>query len=173
METEPIIEKSCSFTGHRDIPSYLYNEIREAVKAEIKRLYSIGVRRFISGGALGFDTLCAEAVLSMKESLEGITLMLALPCKNHDARWSETEKIIFSDILIKADETVYVSEAYTKFCMFKRNRYMVDNSLYCISYCTRKSGGSYYTVKYAHSLSREVTEISGKPRQIGFFQQEY
>ncbi len=170
METEPAIEKSCSFTGHRDIPSCLYDEIRKAVKAEIKRLYSLGVRHFIAGGALGFDTICAEAVLDMKESLEGITLTLAVPCKNHDARWSETDKIIFSEILAKADETVYVSEAYTKFCMFKRNRYMVDNSLYCISFCTRKSGGSYYTVTYAHRLNREVTEISEKISRSGDFQ---
>ncbi len=169
METEPTIKKSCAFTGHRDIPFRSYNEIREAVINEIKRLYSLGVRRFIAGGALGFDTLCAEVVLSLKESLEGVTLTLALPCKRHDARWSEADKRAFSAILARADETVYVSEEYTRFCMFKRNRYMVDNALYCISYCTRKSGGSYYTAKYAHSLGREVTEISEKLAFGGIF----
>lgn len=162
METEPIIEKSCSFTGHRDIPPYLYGDIRKAVETEIKRLYLLGVRHFIAGGALGFDTICAEAVLSLKESLEEITLTLAIPCKNHDARWSEADRKVFSEILARADEKVYVSEEYTKFCMFKRNRYMVDRSLYCISFCTRKSGGSYYTVNYARKLCRELTEISEK-----------
>ncbi len=160
METEPTIEKSCSFTGHRDIPPYLYGDIRGAVTSEIKRLYSLGVRRFIAGGALGFDMLCAETVLSLKESLKGITLTLAIPCRNHDARWSEADRKVFSDILEKANEVVYVSEEYTKFCMFKRNRYMVDRSLYCISFCTKKSGGSYYTVNYARGLGREITEIS-------------
>lgn len=162
METEPTIEKSCSFTGHRDIPSYLYGDIREAVISEAKRLYALGVRRFIAGGALGFDTLCAEAVLSLKESLEEITLTLAIPCRNHDARWSEADRKKFSEILARADEAVYVSEEYTKFCMFKRNRYMVDRSLYCVSFCTKKSGGSYYTVNYARGLGREITEISEK-----------
>ena len=158
-------DKSCCFTGHRELPSYLYGAISEQVDAEIKRLYDLGVRRFIAGGALGFDTLCAERVLDAKKKLDGITLMLALPCREHDKRWSWQDKIRFSDILSKADDAVYVSEEYTRYCMFKRNRFMVDNSLYCVSYCTEKSGGTYYTVNYAKSLFRKITELSERVRQ--------
>lgn len=160
--TETDIEKSCCFTGHRDIPEHLHGDVFTEVCAEIKRLYDIGVRRFIAGGAIGFDMICAKAVLFLKEELDGITLTLALPCKNHDAKWAVSDKIDFFNVLVKADETVYVSEAYSRYCMFKRNRFMVDNSRYCISYCQRESGGSYYTVKYARSLSRETVEISGR-----------
>lgn len=155
-------KKSCFFTGHRDLPTHLYEPLSELLDAEIKRLYSLGVRRFIAGGALGFDMLCAERVLALKESLDGITLTLALPCRGHDERWSVADKITFFNLLVRADETVYVSEKYNRYCMFKRNRFMVDNSLYCISYCTRKSGGTYYTVNYAKSLFREITELSEK-----------
>ena len=162
METETRIEKSCCFTGHRDIPEYLYDDISYEVSREIKRLYPLGVRRFMVGGALGFDMLCAETVLALKEELDGISLTLALPCKGHEEKWSLSDKIDFFNLLVKADEAVYVSEKYTPYCMFKRNRYMVDNSLYCISYCTRKKGGTYYTVNYAKSHDRIITEISGR-----------
>lgn len=160
MEIDTSIRKSCCFTGHRDIPTCLRDRVFEEVKSEIKRLYTLGVRRFIAGGALGFDTICAEAVLEMKERFDGITLMLALPCKDQDAKWEQADRVIYSKILSKADEKVYVSESYTKYCMFKRNRFMVDNSLYCISFCTRKKGGSCYTVNYAGSLGRELIEIA-------------
>ena len=156
------IEKSCSFTGHRILPFGTYGRIYGAVTEEIKKLYSLGVRHFITGGALGFDMLCANAVLSLKKELTDVTLTLALPCIGHDARWQASDRAQMRDILNKADETVYVSEEYTKYCMFKRNRFMVDNSLYCISYCTKKTGGSYYTVNYAISRQREITEISEK-----------
>ena len=162
MDSYTDIEKCCSFTGHRILPSYLYGSIETAVSDEIKRLYSLGVRRFITGGALGFDMLCARSVLSLKGELSGITLTLALPCVGHDAKWSASDKKEFAEILKKADETVYVSEEYSRYCMFKRNRFMVDNSLYCVSYCTKKSGGSYYTVNYAVTKQREITEISEK-----------
>ena len=160
MDSFTDIEKCCSFTGHRILPSSLYGSIEAAVRSEIKRLYALGVRRFITGGALGFDMLCANAVLSLKKELNGITLTLALPCMGHDAKWSLSEKREFSEILNKADKTVYVSEEYSRYCMFKRNRFMVDSSLYCVSYCTKKMGGSYYTVNYAISRQRNITEIS-------------
>lgn len=159
METD--IEKSCCFTGHRDIPPQLYGEVTAAVGTEIRRLYRLGVRRFIAGGALGFDMICAEAVLSLRPTLPGITLTLALPCRGHDLRWSKDDRRRLSRLIEGADETVYVSETYSSYCMFKRNRFMVDESLYCISYCTRKKGGSYYTVNYARSRGRILTEVSG------------
>ena len=162
--TETDIKKSCCFTGHRDLPEHLCNDIFSEVCAEIRRHYTFGVRRFIAGGAIGFDMLCAEAVLSLKEELNGMTLTLALPCIGHDKKWSAHDKEAFFNILTKANETVYVSGEYTRYCMFKRNRFMVDSSLYCISYCTRKSGGTYYTVSYAANHGRRITELSEKLR---------
>lgn len=161
MFTETDIARSCCFTGHRDIPPQVYGEVTEAVKAEIMRLYRLGVRRFIAGGALGFDMICAETVLALRPTLPEITLTLALPCRGHDLRWSRDDRARLIRLTEGADETVYVSETYSSYCMFKRNRFMVDESLYCISYCTRKRGGSYYTVNYARSRGRVLTEVSG------------
>ena len=159
------INKSCCFTGHRDLPLGLYAAISKEIDVQIARLYDLGVRRFIAGGALGFDTLCAERVIALKEKYSDVTLTLALPCRDQDKRWGKEDRKRFSDILVRADEVIYVSEEYTRYCMFKRNRFMVDNSRYCVSYCTEVSGGTYYTVNYARSVFREITELSDKVGQ--------
>ena len=78
-----------------------------------------------------------------------------------------------------ADEVIYVSETYSKGCMFERNRFMVDRASYCISYCTKKSGGSFYTVRYASEMGlkrieiSDLIEIEKEPsEQISFFEDE-
>ena len=68
--------KSCSFTGHR--PQKLpfgENErdprcvaFKQDIHNAIEELIGQGYARFVSGGARGFDTYAAEAVLALKES---------------------------------------------------------------------------------------------------------
>ena len=152
--------ETCCFTGHRDIPTELYPSVKNALKKELLKVCADGVRGFIAGGALGFDMICAETVLELKETYEDITLTLAIPCRGHDAKWRESSKDELNRIAKLADEVVYVSEQYEKGCMFRRNRYMVDRSCICISYCTKSTGGSRYTVDYALSSGIEVTELS-------------
>ena len=62
---------------------------------------------------------------------------------------------IYEEIKRQADKVVYTSEEYTKGCMHKRNRYLVDNSSVCIAYLTEAKGGTAYTVDYAlkHNLT--------------------
>lgn len=57
---------TCCFTGHRRIPPEAIAPLRERLEAEIESLIRQGVRYFGAGGALGFDTLAAEAVLDLK-----------------------------------------------------------------------------------------------------------
>lgn len=74
---------------------------------------------------------------------------MALPCKEQDKNWKKKDKIIYRNILQKADKIIYVSEKYSNKCMLKRNRYMIDNSSYCICYLRYTKGGTVYTVNYA------------------------
>jgi uncharacterized phage-like protein YoqJ len=134
--------------------------VRSAISEQVERLISFGYETFVSGGALGFDMLAAEAVIDLRQKYPGIRLILAIPCTDHDAKWSVNEQIRFSVIKRYADGYVYVSDAYTSRCMLKRNRYMVDNSSHCISYCMRSDGGTAYTVRYASAQGVPVTEIS-------------
>ena len=153
-------DKTCCFTGHRRIPEYLHSSIRNEIVKIAKKLYLTGVDTFICGGALGFDTIAAEAIIEAKSTYPGIRLHMAIPCPNHDKSWTERDRRKFSVLLAHADSACYVSPTYTRYCMFTRNRYMVDNSAYCISYCTKKTGGTCYTAGYASKKGKIVIELS-------------
>ena len=58
------------------------------------------------------------------------------------------------------DKVVYTSQEYTKGCMFKRNRHLVDNSSVCICYLTKEDGGTAYTANYARQQGLEVVNIA-------------
>lgn len=73
-------EKTCCFTGHRCIPNESLDSLKRQLKREIEKLIQQGVIYFGAGGALGFDTLAAEAVLELKQQYPFIKLILVLPC---------------------------------------------------------------------------------------------
>lgn len=131
---------TCSFTGHRDLPNDSINIIEKQTKVEIERLINSGVNNFISGSAIGFDALCGNIVIELKEIYPDVNLYLALPCRHQDKYWNNEQKQIYKKLLQSADEIIYVLDNYFNGCMHKRNRYMVDNSYYVISYCTKQTG---------------------------------
>ncbi|MGN1319234.1 MAG: SLOG family protein [Lachnospirales bacterium] len=147
--------QTCCFTGHRDCKDSFF--LRKRLKSVIAELVvNKGVRFFGAGGALGFDTVASLCVLELKNTYPQIRLILVLPCPEQTKYWSVKDKQVYEYIKRKADKIVYTSEKYTKGCMFKRNRWLVDNSNYCIVYCVKNTGGSYYTVNYAEEKGLEV-----------------
>ncbi len=150
-----ISNRAC-FTGHRIIAKQDEQKLKNDLESTLRTLVSYGVKSFICGGAIGFDTLAAKAVLALKEELEEIKLVLILPCKNQDAKWNQRQRDEYARILRKADHVEYVSDDYTPTCMHDRNRRMVDICGYCISYLRKKSSGTQYTVSYAEQNGRVV-----------------
>ena len=154
MENER--KKTCCFTGHRQFINKNVNDIRYSATREIEKLIKAGVTIFKAGGALGFDTVCAQQVLQLKEKYPDIRLELLLPCHRQERKWQTRDKRIYREILEAADEVTYLAEEYFDGCMQIRNRALVDNSDYCIAYLTRHYGGTYYTVNYAKEQGVET-----------------
>ena len=152
-------DETCCFTGHRVIGSNDAQTVRGNLRQAIRMLYREGIRCFISGGAIGFDTEAAAAVVEARRTIPEIRLVLALPCRDQDKLWNASQKAEYSKILAEADEVVYVSEEYTGECMRKRNRFMVDNSCAVLTYIQRPFGGTAYTVNYALDSGRRVINI--------------
>ncbi len=152
--------KSCCFTGHRGLSFVEEKTIREKIRMAVKKLISIGVTTFYSGGALGFDMLAEEAVLEEKKLNGEIKLILAIPYPSHEEGFPLKEKERYKKIAESADGVIVVSDNYYKGCMHKRNRYMVDRALYLVSFCKKISGGSYYTKKYALESGLKILELS-------------
>ena len=149
------IKDCCCFTGHRSVMA-MADDIKARLRVEIENLINKGVTAFLTGGALGFDTVAALSVLELKGMYPFIKLVLILPCKNQAEKWSKDEIRVYNDIIRQADFIHYVSDVYYDGCMLARNDYMVEHSNYCICFLRRLSGGTYYTVSYAKRMGREL-----------------
>ena len=148
------------FTGHRKIPPEQMDTLARRLKAELTKLIKDGYIYFGAGGALGFDTLAAQTVLELKRNYPHIKLILVLPCVSQTRGWSAVDAEIYENIKREADKVVYTSQEYTRGCMHKRNRHLVDNSNVCVCYLTENTGGTVYTVDYARKSGLSIVNIS-------------
>ncbi len=153
-------EKTCCFSGHRNIPDTQKSSVCLRLQSEIEKLIHNGYTEFLTGGALGFDTLAAETVLKLKNSFPQIRLILILPCISQAKYWSDKDKDKYEEIKNHADEIFYTSQTYYNGCMHKRNRYLVDKSSVCICYLTEQIGGTAFTVNYAQKNNLEIINIA-------------
>lgn len=154
--------KTVCFSGHRKIPPEKQKEISRRLEAVLIHLIERGYLYFGAGGALGFDTLAAETVLALREKFSQIKLILVLPCKTQADRWNDDDKRRYERIKEQADKVVYTSTEYTKGCMHKRNRHLVDHSSVCVCYLTKDTGGTAYTVQYASAQGLFVVNVAEK-----------
>lgn len=152
-------KQTVCFTGHRKIPPEQVGTLSQRLKRTLIELIENGALYFGAGGALGFDTLAAQAVLDLRCEYPQIKLILVLPCLSQTRGWAAQDIEIYNDIKSKADKVVYTSQEYTKGCMHKRNRHLVDNSSICVCYLTESSGGTAYTVDYAHKNNLTVINL--------------
>ena len=152
--------KRCCFSGHRDLPYGNKEKIADILDKVVCDLSGKGYNEFISGGALGFDLLAAEVVLQKKRDVTNLKLIMALPCRGQELKWSAADKKRYEKVLENADEIIYVTEAYCTGCMQLRNKFMVENSSICIAYKTRRSGGTAYTVDYAKEKGLGIININ-------------
>lgn len=153
-------EKTCCFTGHRNIPINEYENIQNVLEKTIISLIKKNVCYFGCGGALGFDTMAALTILKLKTIYPHIKLILVLPCKSQTYKWQQKDIETYNIIKSKCDKYVYTSKYYYKGCMFKRNKHLVDNSKYCVCYKIKNTGGTAFTVNYAMQRGLNLINIA-------------
>lgn len=154
--TPPMI---CCFTGHRSIAPDQLKQLPGLLDLALERLIESGVTVFRTGGAIGFDTLAALAVLKKKEIHSKLRLELILPCRDQMSHWGGRDRYIYQYIFDRADSVTYVSETYYNGCMQARNRRLVEGSHYCVAFCGAQRGGTAYTVEYAKKKQVPVINL--------------
>ena len=153
-------EKSCCFTGHRSLSSGLQSDLIETLSKFVRRLYRKDYRCFLAGGALGFDTAAALAVLRARRLCPEMQLILALPYPGQHLSWPAEEQSLYQDILEKSDQAIYLFDSYREGCFHRRNRYLVDHSSLCLCYLTHTGGGTYSTVQYARKRQIPIVNFA-------------
>lgn len=152
---------TCCFSGHRQIPPEERSNLQRLLERQIEALIEEGIENFCTGGALGFDTMAAETVLKFKKVYPSLKLFLFLPCKDQLVRWKNPQDIKnYEQIINDADQVSYASDSYTRWCMFARNRMLVDHSSRCVCYLNKDAGGTAYTVNYARKKGLQIINLA-------------
>lgn len=154
-------EQTCCFTGHRTIPAGQLEEITARTEAKVRELISEGHRCFVVGGAIGYDTLAAELLFHLRDVEHmGIRVILAYPFDGYTSGWNEEQKATYARLLPLYDERICVASTASRGAYLQRDRYMVDASSMCIAYCTRQTGGTAYTIRYATKKGVPVINVA-------------
>lgn len=153
-------EKTCAFSGHREIPDRIVGGLIDLIDRAIAYCYRNSVRTFFCGGAIGFDTIAAERVLRAKETYPDIRLSLVLPCEDQDKFWSPSEKARYRAILAAADAVCYISETYSKGCLKERNERLAFACDYLVCYVDHAPSGAAQTRRMAEKLGRTVFNLA-------------
>jgi len=148
------------FTGHRHIPNEIYPSLFDALLGVIEEQIENGASVFFAGGALGFDTMAALAVLSLRKRFPEIRLELILPCPSQARGWSKDDTVLYEQIKSQADGVHYVSTGYYKGVLQQRNRALVEAADVCVAYlCNSTGGGTAYTASLALKNGLELINL--------------
>lgn len=156
-----------SFTGHRPDKLPFFGEedpmcvqLKERLANIIRKLIEDGADEFYSGMALGVDMWAAEIVLELKKDYPNIKLTAVIPCPEQADRWSAEHRERYQSILERCDKTITTSPSYTKGCMMKRNRALVELCDILVAVFDGSKGGTMQTVNYAKSKKRKIEMLT-------------
>lgn len=159
--------KVCAFTGYRpqkmpwgmDEDAPLCLEFKFRLRESLEYLIGQGCADFMCGGALGFDLMAAEIVLSLRDKYPWIRLIMVIPFDGQADRWSEAQRARRARVMEASDRVIYISHAYDRGVFFRRNRYMVDRADLVLAAYDGQPGGTEKTVAYAHARGVRVLRL--------------
>lgn len=167
MDTRPY---TCCFTGHRNLSIHQEEEIWQRVCTRLYPLLERGVRCFGVGGAIGFDTLVAEKLLNLRKTYPQIRVILVQPFQGYQSRWTAAQQARAAAVENRVDKVVICCQTPSREAFLARDRHLVDGSAYCIGYCTRSTGGTAYTLRYAQKQGLQVWNIAGQQEKTSMIQ---
>lgn len=155
-----------SFTGYRPEKLPFFREddpmcvdLKERLSEQIGIFIADGADEFYTGMALGVDTWAAEAVLEHKKTHSEIKLIAVVPCPQQSNKWNAADKARYQAILKQCDKIMTISPSYTKDCMLKRNRALVELCDVLVAVYDGKRGGTEYTVNFAKNKGKKTVLI--------------
>lgn len=142
MNTSLIIEKSCSFFGHRVIS--VTEELKQDLRNVIEDLIvNHNVRIFLFGSKSDFNSLCYLIVTELKVKYTFIKRVVytcrgeSCVLESEKKEWEEIyRKLNRKEFLFVYDEEQEHKSKYTagRASYIERNQAMIDDSEYCIFY---------------------------------------
>ena len=160
----------CAFTGHReeklgeswreDSPECM--ALKQHMLCAIENVYQSGIHYFLCGMAHGCDLYFAEAVLAFQREHPDVELEAAIPYAGQADRWRGALRRRYDAVLRACARCTVLQQEYTRDCMMRRNRYMVDNAAVLIAVYNGSPGGTRNTMLYAMRQGLEIIEIEAE-----------
>lgn len=185
----PSKEETVCFTGRRpkDLWGYEpkndeYEVLTGIVEKKVEELAAKGYRRFITGGAQGFDQVAFDAVDTVRRMHPelGIQNVLYAPCKGQDAKWAEKgrfSKTAYKNMLNFATYVRYVHDRpyESPKDLMDRNHAMVEDASLCVAlwpesenFRTTMKSGTAECMRYAkkQGLKLEIIDPAEVERAL-------
>ncbi len=137
----------CTFFGHRDCPE----DIRDTLKEEIvKLILENNVKKFYIGNNGNFDLVVKSVLNEISEIFTDIEYCIVIAYLSNEKHLKNT---------------VYpegIENCPKKFAIDWRNKWMVNQSDFVITYVKHAFGGAYKFEKYALKRGKQVINIFEK-----------
>lgn len=143
---------ACTFFGHRDTPKEMIPTLRSTLIDLIKNK---NVRKFYVGNHGGYDYMVKHLLIELKEiyPIDYAVVLAYLPIKKHNSEdESPTDTII-------PDGIEFVPR---KFAINYRNKWMIEQSDYVVTYVKYTSGGAAKFKETAEMKKKIVINIAEK-----------
>lgn len=139
-----------TFCGHGKL---MYDEnVKNRLSNELEKLIKGGADTFYLGGYGNFDGLASGVLTKLKEKYPGIKRIRVIPYLNRDYYMKNYDQSLYPPL----ESVPY------KFCISKRNEWMVKNSEMLICYIEFTFGGAYNTFKYAKRRGKPIINLFDK-----------
>lgn len=153
-----------AFTGHRpeklpwgsDETDPRCAALKTAMARAVQAAADDGADVFLCGMARGCDFYFAEAVVHLRKARPGIRLEAYLPCPSQADRWPQADQTRWQALLLQCDAVYMVEQTYTKGCMLRRNRAMVDRADALLTVWDGSPGGTEAAIRCARKQGKPV-----------------
>lgn len=144
--------KTVAIKGHMNDSCLLTNRevLSEEIETIILKYYSQGYTYFMSGMAIGFDLLAAEAVIRLQPLYSGLKLIAAIPFPEHSKHYNDEDKRRYENILQQCEATILVNLEKHWGSYQRGVDFLIDQSSCIIAYFDGiRRGSTEYTVEHA------------------------
>lgn len=142
---------TCTFFGHRDTPNKIKPLLRKTL---IELIVERNVTHFLIGNQGAFDTLVRNTLRSLKTTYPHIDYAIVLaymPSQNLLDTFDEDTTTVFPEGL----ETTP-----PRFAISKRNRWMIEQSAYIVTFVEHPIGGAATFEKLALKKGKTVINLA-------------
>lgn len=142
---------ACTFFGHRDCPS----SVKESLYAAVEGLIcNQQVDMFYVGTQGSFDRMAYATLVELRQSYNHIKVYRVLAYMPKLSDIANDRSILDDTILPEGIEKVH-----PRYAIPHRNNWMIDRSVYVISYVTRSFGGAYQAVERAKKKKHTIIRL--------------